>query len=416
MGIQRKVRASGKVFYYARLWHEGQELVEGGFTTRPAAERALAAMRRRLESERIGEPTPVAPANPTILELFGDPFDPEGPAPGTYLHHMSRPGAARESYVLALRTAARALMPFWKDRCVSEVTSDLLAEYQRFRLGQNSQRGAHWKTKTGDKAPARTAGRKKIAVGPVPIAASTCNRELVVLRGALTWAADPARDPSRRIRPVAWPRRIRLDEGERRSPVMLSEDEARLMRECSPQWLADLVLLLRFTGMRSGEALGLVWRLLDLDVGVAVIERTKTHRARAVPLAPAVVAMLQRRKEAAADPSPEGRVFTRASGAAIDSGHAASKFLIVARKLDLRTEGGGRPTLHSFRHAVASHALRAGYADAEVRMLLGHSRGSSATAGYLHSTAERLRGMMTAAAEAKEHRPRLKKVGGGGSK
>ena len=143
-----------------------------------------------------------------------------------------------------------------------------------------------------------------------------------------------------------------------------------------------------------------------LDTGVALIKRTKTHRNRLIPLSADVVAMLRGRKEQATDTSDAGRVFTRSTGQAIDSGHAAGKFLIIARRLGLRTEGGGRPSLHSIRHTVATMALRAGYSDAEVAMMLGHSRASTVTAVYLHTNMERMRGMVEAAAP-ESTRPKL---------
>ncbi len=402
MGIQRKKRASGKTFYYARLWFGGKEHVEGGFATHAAAEKALGALRKRLENLKIGEPEALPRYDPTLGDLLGNP-DADSPGEGSYLGWMARPGAQRESYVVALRTCVRALLTFWKDRRPSDVNGDTLAEYQQHRQGMPSRMGAYWREKSEamrieSGQPAKRGKRKKSGKDLPRIGPATINKETTVLRGALTWAASADRDPKRRIAPMVWPKRIALDVEEKRGPVLRAEDETRLLRECSPEWLRDLVILLRSTGMRAGEALALTWVKVNLDLGVVVIERTKTHRNRAVPLREEAVAMLRRRKADATDPSDGGRVFTRSTGAPIDSAHAAGKFLLVARRLGLQNEDGTRPSLHSLRHTVATKALRAGYTDAEVAMLLGHSRISDVTKKYLHTNLDRMRNMVDAAA------------------
>lgn len=425
MGIQRKVRASGKVLYYARLWSGTTEHVEGGFTTHTAAEKALAMMRKRLEAKKIGEPEVHVPGNPTIAELLGDP-DADDPGAGTYLAWMTRPGGkVAPLYLRRLKTAIRALLPFWGPRHVVEVNADTIVEYQTRRLSEPLRVGekireeaAARRKAAGIEAPRKPKAEeaKGTTVGPACV-----NREVMALRGALTWAADPTRDPKRRIAPVPWPKGIALEEPDPRNEVIKPDDEVRLIREAKPEWLRDLVILMRATGIRPGEGLGLRWAAVNLDDGYLVIVRSKskTKVGRGVPIGEDALAMLRRRKEeqvkVRAEAAKKGKpwpdddlIFTTDTGRGITSTKASSVFGTLAHKLKLKTEGEGRPTLHSIRHTVASRVIRQGFSESEVAALLGHSKTSDVTDRYLHTNMERLRSMVEAAAPGQK--PKLRVV------
>jgi len=408
MGIQRKKRASGKVLFYARLYFGGKQHVAGGFATRAVAERALVGLHKRRDAAKAGEPEPIPRYDPPLGVLLGDP-DAEAPSEGSFLAYMGTPGAKRPSYVTSLRTCIRALLTCWNDKRASEVNGDTIRAYQRHRQGMASRMGAYQRERAEARReeaglPPRRKRRAKAADLP-KIGPTTVNKETTVLRTALSWAASSQRDARRRIEPVEWPRKIGLQKPERKSKVLLPEDETRLMRECRPAWLRDLCLFLRDTALRCGEAVALTWRTTSLDNRLIVLETTKTHRGRVVPMTPEAIAMLRKRKAANPDAGDDDLVFTRSTGARITSAHAAAKFLLESRRLGLRTEGGVPATLHGLRHTAATLALRNGFGESEVAEWLGHAASSTVTKTYINVSSERMRVMVEAT--ARDAKPKL---------
>ena len=94
--------------------------------------------------------------------------------------------------------------------------------------------------------------------------------------------------------PVA---RIRKPKDSSRRERRLSPDEEhRLHEECRTYrnaWLLPAVMLAVETGMRQGELLALEWRHVNLSRRVALLPMTKNGEARAVPLSPTAVEVLQ---------------------------------------------------------------------------------------------------------------------------
>src|SRR5207249_7059343 len=87
-------------------------------------------------------------------------------------------------------------------------------------------------------------------------------------------------------------------------------DAERLLTACRASRcpaLADLTELALFTGLRQGEALGLLWSDVDRSRGVVGLEGTKTKsgRRREVPLGARADAVLARRWT----PDAAGHVF-----------------------------------------------------------------------------------------------------------
>lgn len=186
----------------------------------------------------------------------------------------------------------------------------------------------------------------------------------------------------------------------------------------TPQQLAAFLLAadatpfgpaLRFlaaTGVRRGEAVGLLWDAVDLDAGRAVIRRSLTHSAgavrvdapktrkgeRAVPLDRETVAMLREHKRGQAEESlrwgrtvwnPEGFVFVRADGTSLkpDSLTHATKRMTTAMGLP-------EIHLHCLRHSWATFALAAGVDVKVVSDVLGHSTTMLTQNVYQHTPAD----------------------------
>lgn len=100
------------------------------------------------------------------------------------------------------------------------------------------------------------------------------------------------------VRPKQPPGRIRW----------LEPDEAEHLIFASAAHLRPLVIFMLYTGARTGEALWLDWRDVDLSRAHVQFLKTKTRQPRGVPLHPLVIAAL------AALPHREGEVFRRPDG------------------------------------------------------------------------------------------------------
>jgi integrase len=174
--------------------------------------------------------------------------------------------------------------------------------------------------------------------------------------------------------------------------------------------------VLRFiaaTGVRRGEAVGLLWDAVDLDEGLVTIRRSLTKVAgqvrvdkpktrkgeRRVPLDRDTVAFLRELRRGQAEESmrwgraawnPDGYVFVRADGTHLlpDSVTQAAKRITTALGLpDLH--------VHSLRHSYATAALAVGVDVKVVSDVLGHSTTTLTQNVYQHTPAA----MMADAAE-----------------
>jgi integrase len=178
----------------------------------------------------------------------------------------------------------------------------------------------------------------------------------------------------------------------RREMQTLTEEEVgRLFRASRGHRLHTLWVLLATTGLRLGEALGLLWSDVDFDGGRLVVSRAlqlqpgigavfvepKTARSRrTVYLAPGTVSALSEHRRRQVEDQlalgPEwndtGLVFTAPTGRPVDGTWAIKRF---HRVLDLA--GVPRVRIHDLRHTAATHLLRRGVHPKVVQELLGHS-------------------------------------------
>ena len=160
------------------------------------------------------------------------------------------------------------------------------------------------------------------------------------------------------------------------------------------------------TGVRRGEAVGLLWDQVDLDAGHATISRSLTYSGgavridkpktrkgeRRVPLDRDTVAMLRDLRRTQAEEAlrfgrarwnPENFVFVRADGTHLvpDS---------VTQAVGRLTTAMGRPELHlhSLRHSYATAALAVGVDVKIVSDVLGHSTTTLTRDVYMHTPPE----------------------------
>lgn len=145
-------------------------------------------------------------------------------------------------------------------------------------------------------------------------------------------------------------------------------------KEAQSKLLHNVVQFLAFTGMRRSEALNLKWTDVDRESGFFHIRKSKTQRARSIPI----------EKEALDAILPlEGNgifVFSRKGGARPDP----DSFL---RPLKVALKNAGftkRVDLHTLRHSFGSNKLRSGWGLKKVSKLLGHANIQMTAEVYAH--------------------------------
>jgi integrase len=182
------------------------------------------------------------------------------------------------------------------------------------------------------------------------------------------------------------------------------------------------------TGARVSELCGLRWsnvRLSDLDDAELEfawqVDRqgrrrtTKTDgSARTVPIPRGLATMLARHKLASRDVRPDAYVFATRTGRPLSQRNVGRALRAAQARA---TDGRGRPTfpvlhvrdehgqgvpaqagsvpsMHSFRHTVASRGLLAGESVDEIAFLLGHRDGNVTRAVYVREVADARRRAM----------------------
>lgn len=144
-----------------------------------------------------------------------------------------------------------------------------------------------------------------------------------------------------------------------------------------------LVIGLRFSGLRPGEARGLVWSNIRPEQGAIVLDkhktRHKTKKARCIPLNAVIVKFLAWLKRH--NPPGTKHVFLNSFG-------RPWTLSMVCRTLDRIREKTGLAEdvkLHGARHTFATNALMNGVQLGALAEILGHARFAT-TQRYVHMT------------------------------
>jgi integrase len=208
-----------------------------------------------------------------------------------------------------------------------------------------------------------------------PRSATTVSRAFGVLASILDTAVRDRRIPSNPVRGIKLPRPVT------REHVYLSHQQVADLVNGAEEH-APLVLLLAYTGLRWGEAIGLRVKDVQLEerrirVSVNAVEvggeiqlgTPKTHKRRTVPYPRLLSQSLERQIEGK---GPEELVFSDDSGDYMRrtrvSGGSRSWF-----KRALADAGLGPMTIHDLRHTAASLAISAGANVKAVQRMLGHA-------------------------------------------
>ena len=204
-----------------------------------------------------------------------------------------------------------------------------------------------------------------------PVGAAVVKRTHHVLSRIL---ADAVRDNLIAKNPVAG---LKLPRTSRKRPVYLTHQQVALLTAAADEH-GPMVLLLAYTGLRWGEAVGL--RVRDLDLlrkRVTIVENAvqsgtsihvgtpKAHKQRVVPLPPFLVPHLARQCEG------KGRddLLFGKDGEHLRRPHPVSGWFAKA----VTASGVPRATPHDLRHTAASLAISSGANVKAVQRMLGHA-------------------------------------------
>lgn len=176
-------------------------------------------------------------------------------------------------------------------------------------------------------------------------------------------------------------------------PKTLDDDQiAAVMRELSE---GDRLLfeLLRWTGLRISEALGLRWRDVQVDADGAVLtvhrqwhdgdsrEETKTPAGtRRVALVPSLAGALATARENVRFCGDDDPIFATRRGTPRDSHNVRRSLRPAARRAGLSWV-----TPHVFRHTLATRLVEHGYDTGMVAKVLGHRSEAFTRRVYVHT-------------------------------
>jgi integrase len=212
----------------------------------------------------------------------------------------------------------------------------------------------------------------------------TGTRTFALLSSILSYAVAEGYRPDNPARGIILPavqrRKARLTPDQYKAlGTALTEAEAR-----DEAWQPVVVAhLLALTGCRAGEIVGLRRRECDIPASCLRFGDTKTGES-VRPLGRAAVDVLERALKRSSGPFvfPASRLdgayfrgFPKAWLRIVSEGEGKDR----KRRKDLVAV-----TPHTLRHSFASLADDLGYSEATIGAMLGHSKGSGTTRGYIH--------------------------------
>lgn len=251
----------------------------------------------------------------------------------------------------------RHIKPILGNRPVAAVTREDIEDFMH-AVARGDTAG---KTKTKARGLARVRGGR-----------GTASRTVGLLGAIFTYAVRYRMRTDNPVHGVA-----RFADGKRERRLSNEEyelfDEALRRAEDDGIWppAISAARFLALTGWRSGEALDLQWRDLDLDRNTAQLPDTKTGYSLR-PLSSAACNILS------ALPRVGERVFPASRGSGAMSGFP-KLWARISAKVDLPTD----VTPNVLRHSFISLAADLGFSEPTIGALVGH-KGHSVTSRYVH--------------------------------
>lgn len=162
------------------------------------------------------------------------------------------------------------------------------------------------------------------------------------------------------------------------------DDTTESQRRATAADVADLLVLLLFTGLRRMEALTLTWNQVDLKDRTLSIANTKNHEPLVLPLSDVVQALLTARDAA------------KGTSRFVFPGTGKRGHLIEPKRdlLKVRQACGIDFLLHDLRRTFITTADSLDLSVYAIKRLVNHKMHGDVTAGYIVSDLERLRDPM----------------------
>ena len=148
---------------------------------------------------------------------------------------------------------------------------------------------------------------------------------------------------------------------------------AELRKGKNPTYLA-MIQFLASTGLRRSEALQLEWSDIDFGTGFITVRKSKTGRARRIPLEAASIQALS------VLPRTASRVFLNSKGEPFHH----DTLIKPLKRAALRAGITKRVDVHMLRHSYGSNKIRAGWGLKKVSMILGHADIAMTSNVYTH--------------------------------
>jgi integrase len=232
--------------------------------------------------------------------------------------------------------------------------------------------------------------RKLVAEG---LANGTVNRHLATLRAmfnlAMKWELYAGKNPA------ASPGMLREQHRDKYLSPAETQALVRALDADKDETAAAVLALLIVTGARRGEALNARWEYVDFERGILTVPRSKSGRARHIPLSPVARGILLRQfaKRTLYPDNPHVFPSARLPGQPVEGVRGAWARAKKAAGLaaDLR--------IHDLRHSFASALANAGTPLNEIGTVLGHTQ-LSTTTRYAHHSPQRLIDTATVASRA----------------
>jgi integrase len=190
-----------------------------------------------------------------------------------------------------------------------------------------------------------------------------------------------AANPCDQVDPKARPRQSKAEKYD--GKIYTDEEIERLCASAQP-WLAEIIVLARYTGMRLGEVLALDWESLDFEAKEiyvkgtlgrnGVVGPTKSGKDRVVPMLSRVETTLREMR------GVSGPVFRNTLAERRSVGKVSHAFTVARRRAGIED---GR-NFHTLRHTYASRLANSPEVPiTEVSRILGHAD-LQTTMRYVH--------------------------------
>jgi len=325
-GLIQRTDKQGKLSWYVRLYHEGQERRFGAFPTKTKAREFYEKAKTEQKEARFF---------PELHQVRGQVMAHEVITAYWEQNRLKRSARDQEFFATWWKTRLRGMR-------ASAITRPLLSAIRQELL-------------EGERSPQRV------------------NRYLAWMRACLNHAIM---DGHVKTNPV---KKLMFKEPPGRMRILTPEEEGKLLEAIGPTY-APWVRLAILTGMRQREQFTLQWKDVDLERGLLILPETKAGGVQYVYLNEEAKAILrsltswERSKWVFPSQNPASHVDPR---------HFYSRIYLPAMKQVREQTGMEWTSWHDLRHCYASRLAMSGASLGVIAALLRHS-GTALVKRYAH--------------------------------